>query len=140
MNSFVIPHVLMRGQIGTYAYMQTSTYSQFHDGRTVKQCPNKHTQISKIKTDEKKQEKNCFILKMHYVCNNLLDQSKKRLINYYQYNCKRGKNLLGRGVGETIVGTFLLTPWLIGIKYSRYITLCDTNTVISNITNNSNCN
>ena len=26
MNSFVIPHDLMRGQIGTYAYMQTSSY------------------------------------------------------------------------------------------------------------------
>ena len=30
--------------------------------------------------------------------------------------------------------------WLIGVKYSRYITLCDTNTAISNINNNSNCN
>ena len=27
MNSFVIPHDLMRGQMGTYAYMQTSSYS-----------------------------------------------------------------------------------------------------------------
>ena len=42
MNSFVIPHDLMRVQIGTQAYMQTSSYSQSHDGRTVKQCPKKH--------------------------------------------------------------------------------------------------
>ena len=39
-----------------------------------------------------------------------------------------------------IVGAFLLIPWHIGIKYSKYITLCDTNTVISNITNKNNCN
>ena len=26
-NSFVIPHDLIRGQMGTYAYMQTSSYS-----------------------------------------------------------------------------------------------------------------
>ena len=32
MNSYVIPHDLMRGQMGTYAYMQTTSYSQFHDG------------------------------------------------------------------------------------------------------------
>ena len=31
---------------------------------------------------------------------------------------------------ETIVGAFLLTPWLIGIKYSKHITLCDIDTVI----------
>ena len=27
MNSFVIPHDLMRGQTGSYAYMQTWSYS-----------------------------------------------------------------------------------------------------------------
>ena len=27
MNSFVIPHDLIRDQMGTYAYMQTSSYS-----------------------------------------------------------------------------------------------------------------
>ena len=31
---------------------------------------------------------------------------------------------------ETIVGAFLLTPRLIGIKYSKHITLCDIDTVI----------
>ena len=36
MNSFVIPHDLMRSQMGAYAYMQTSSYSQFQDDRTVK--------------------------------------------------------------------------------------------------------
>ena len=77
---------------------------------------------------------------MHYFCNNLLDQSKRGLINYYLENNKPGESLLVGGVGETIAKAFLLTPWLIGIKYSRYITLCDTNTVISIITNNSNCN
>ena len=42
-NSFVIPHDLMRGQMGTYAYLQqTSSYLQFQDGRTVKYCPKKH--------------------------------------------------------------------------------------------------
>ena len=41
MNSFVIPHALMRGQMGDYAFIQTS-YSQFHDGRTVKKHPKKH--------------------------------------------------------------------------------------------------
>ena len=34
------------------------------------------------------------------------------------------------GGGETIVGAFLLTPWLMGIKYPKHIILCDTNTVI----------
>ena len=33
-------------------------------------------------------------------------------------------------VGETIGGAFSLTPWFIGIKYPKQITLCDTNTVI----------
>ena len=33
MNSFVMPHDLMRNQIGSYAYMQT---------RTVKKRPKKH--------------------------------------------------------------------------------------------------
>ena len=43
MNSFVSPHDLMRGQRGSYAYMQT---------KTVKKRPKKHiTQNSKIKTD-----------------------------------------------------------------------------------------
>ena len=45
---------------------------------------------------------------------------------------------MDRGGGETIAGPFLLTPCLKGIKYSRYMTLRDTNTVISNIANNSN--
>ena len=27
-------------------------------------------------------------------------------------------------------GAFLFTPWLVGIKYSKHITFCDTNTVI----------
>ena len=76
---------------------------------------------------------------MHYFCNNLLDQIKRRLINYYLYSNKPGENLV-RGRGETIVGGFSLTPWLIGIRYSSYITLCNTNTVSSNIPNNNNCN
>ena len=43
MNSFVSPHDLIRGQRGSYAYMQT---------KTVKKRPKKHiTQNSKIKTD-----------------------------------------------------------------------------------------
>ena len=37
-----------------------------------------------------------------------------------------------------MLGAFLLTPWLIGINYSKYITLRDTETVISNVTNNTN--
>ena len=31
---------------------------------------------------------------------------------------------------EKVAGVFLLTPWLIGIKYPKHITLCETNTVI----------
>ena len=37
---------------------------------------------------------------------------------------------LGVGVGRTIVGAFLLTPWLIDINHSKHITSCDPNTVI----------
>ena len=33
-------------------------------------------------------------------------------------------------MGETIGGGLLLTPWLIGIKYPKQITLCDTNTLL----------
>ena len=40
------------------------------------------------------------------------------------------KTWLVGGLRETILGAFLLTPWLIGIKYSKHITLCDTDTVI----------
>ena len=36
MNSLYIPHDLMRGKIGSYAYMQT---------RTVKKCPKKYIDI-----------------------------------------------------------------------------------------------
>ena len=32
-------------------------------------------------------------------------------------------------MGETIGVAFLLTPWLVGIKYPKQIPLCDTNTV-----------
>ena len=33
-------------------------------------------------------------------------------------------------MGDIIEVAFLLTPWLIVIKYPKQITLCDTNTVI----------
>ena len=36
MNSSVMPHDLIRGQIGSYAYMQIRSYSKFHDDRSVK--------------------------------------------------------------------------------------------------------
>ena len=39
MNSFFMPHDLMRSQIGSYGYMQKVSYSHFHDGRTVKKHP-----------------------------------------------------------------------------------------------------
>ena len=41
-NPFVMPHDLRRDQIGKYGYMQILSYSSFHDGRTVKECPKKH--------------------------------------------------------------------------------------------------
>ena len=57
----------------------------FLDGRTVKKHPKKHiheTAKSKL-TSNKLKEKTCFIFKILFFCNKLLDQSKKRLINYF---------------------------------------------------------
>ena len=53
MNSFVMAHDLMRGQIRSYAYMQEWRYSKFHDSRTKKNTlRNTYTQNSKIKNDQ----------------------------------------------------------------------------------------
>ena len=49
MNSFVVPHDLMRNQIGSYAYMQIWAYL-FHDSRKVKKHPKKN-----IYTQQQKQ-------------------------------------------------------------------------------------
>ena len=75
----------MRGQMGTYVYMQISRYWNFHDGRTVKSALRNtiHKTVKQKPTSNKLEEKICFILKMYYFCNNLIDQSKRRLINYY---------------------------------------------------------
>ena len=74
---------------------------------------------------------------MHYFCNNLLDQSKRRLINY---DNKPDENLVGGGVRGDNCRSLLIDTMAHRQKYSRYITLGDTNTVIRNITNNGNCN
>ena len=53
MNSFVMSHDLRIGQIGSYAYMEISSYLQFHDGRTVKKCPLRNIyKKRKIKTNQ----------------------------------------------------------------------------------------
>ena len=53
MNSFVMAHDLMRGQIRSYAYMQEWSYSKFYDSRTKKNTlRNTYTQNSKIKNDQ----------------------------------------------------------------------------------------
>ena len=45
LNSFVIPHDLMTGQIGSYPYMQTQNYSYFHEDRAKKKRAKKHILI-----------------------------------------------------------------------------------------------
>ena len=61
----------MRGQIGSYAYMQIWSYSWklFHDSRNVKKTP-QETHIHKTakwkSTSNKLKEEICFILKIHY--------------------------------------------------------------------------
>ena len=69
-----VPHDLMRGQIGSYAYMQIWSYMEFHDGQKWKSVRrNKYIQSSKIKTNQQQVErKNCFTLKMHIFCSNLI--------------------------------------------------------------------
>ena len=58
MNSFVMAHDLMRGQIRSYAYMQEWSYSKFYDSRTKKNTlRNTYTQNSKIKNDQQKVER-----------------------------------------------------------------------------------
>ena len=42
MNSFVMTHDLMRGQIGSYVYMQIKSYSLFHHDGTVKKRHKKY--------------------------------------------------------------------------------------------------
>ena len=64
-------------------------------------------------------------------CNNLIRAKKC----WWSIACKTTnkpcENLVrGRGWGETIGGAFLLTPWLIAIKYPKQITLCDTKTIL----------
>ena len=53
MNSFVMPHDLRIGQIGSCAYMEIWSYLQFHGGRTVKKCPLRNIyKKRKIKTNQ----------------------------------------------------------------------------------------
>ena len=83
-------HDLMRGQIGSYAYMQT---------RTVKKRPKKH-----IDTKQKNQNRptiSCFTLKMYYFCNNLLDQSQKEIDKVFLVKPQTNlvKTWLGEGMG-----------------------------------------
>ena len=68
--------------------------------------------------------------------NNLLNQSKKIFLVKQQTSLVETQ-LLG-GVGEATVEGFLLTPWLISIKYPWHITLCGTNTVFEH-TSYQNC-
>ena len=73
MNSFVIPHDLMRGQIGGYVCIAICKHEAIRSFMMakLKKRPKKHihkTAISKP-TSDKLKEKNCFTLKMHCFCN-----------------------------------------------------------------------
>ena len=56
----------MRGQIGSYAYMQIQSYSWklFRDSRNVEKHPKKH--IYTKSTSNKLKQEICFTLKIHY--------------------------------------------------------------------------
>ena len=56
----------MRGQIGSYAYIQIWSYSWklFHDSRNVKKHPKKH--IYTKQQNQNQPEEICFILNIHY--------------------------------------------------------------------------
>ena len=72
---------------------------------------------------------------MHFffLLSNLLDQSKEKINKVFLVKQQTNlvKTWLGEGGGsETKFGAFLLTPWLLGTKYPKDITLCESNTVM----------
>ena len=92
----------------------------FHDGRKVKKHPKKthiHT-TAKAKASSNKREKKIFTLKMRYSLQQS-DQRKKKVDKVFLVKQQRNlvKTWQGGGMVDTTGGAFLLTPWLIGIKY-----------------------
>ena len=51
-NSFIMPHDLMRGQIGSYEYRQIQSYSSYDAKLSKSAIRNTYTQNSKMKTDQ----------------------------------------------------------------------------------------
>ena len=94
MNSLYIPHDLMRGKIGSYAYMQT---------RTVKKCPKKYIDIKQQNQNRAAISwKKKFVLfwKCIIFCNNLLNQTKEEVDKVFLV--KQQTNLVKIFLGEKV--------------------------------------
>ena len=93
----------------------------------MKKCPKKYIYIKQRNQYQPaitQNNKKMFYLEIFFFfCNNLLDQSKKRLIKSFLYTW------LGGRMG-TLLGAFSLSAWLIDLQYPKHITLCDTNRVL----------
>ena len=126
MNSFVISHDLMRGQIGGHANERLLICSFMMVELWKSALRNISTQNSKIKTDQQWVErKNVFYFENAFFCDNLIKPKEV----WWSISCKT-TNKPCENNEKTIRGVFLLTTWLIGVKYLKQITLYDTNAVM----------
>ena len=121
MNSFVMRETKLEAMQVKYYWFVVSRWWNSKENA----IKNTYKRNSKIKIDQPWVEtKNCFTLKMQ-------NRSKQKKVNEAFIVEQQPWWKPGRGEwNKRRWGVFLLTPWLVGIKYPKKITLCDTNTII----------